>query len=116
MPSQPEPKAGEIWDVWFEPVVGREQGGRRPALVISGDAFNELPNGLVVVAPITRRDRGLSLHVRIQEAEGGLNTSSVIMCDQTRAVSLLRLKRQRGSVTAETLGRVRSLVARIIDS
>jgi mRNA-degrading endonuclease toxin of MazEF toxin-antitoxin module len=44
-----EPRAGEVWDVDFDPRVGREQGGVRPALVISNDTFNQVPNGLHMV-------------------------------------------------------------------
>ena len=83
--------------------------------MISNNDFNGLSNGLFIVAPITSRDRGVILHVRISAAEGGLNKDSVIMCDQVRSVSLLRFKRRRGNVNAETLDRVRAIVARIID-
>lgn len=44
MPTQRAPKVGDIWYVDFSPQVGREQAGVRPALVVSNDAFNEVPN------------------------------------------------------------------------
>ena len=53
------PARGEVWNVDLDPVRGREQAGRRPALVISVDLFNRGPSGLVVLLPITSRYRGL---------------------------------------------------------
>lgn len=115
MSNPPEPKAGEIWDIYLDPVVGREQGGRRPALVVSTNDFNDLENGLHVVAPITSRNRHLNLQVPITAPEGGLDRDSVIMCDQIKSVSILRFKGQKGTVSPATLERVRAIIARIID-
>ena len=110
----PEPRQGEVWDILLDPTVGREQGGRRPALVVSGDDFNQLPNGLHFVIPITGRDRGIALHVPITAPEGGLEKNSVIMCDQIKSVSGLRFKRRRGLVSIATLDRVRDVLALIM--
>jgi mRNA interferase MazF len=48
---------GEVWDVNFDPTVGREQADIRSALVVSVDLFNEGPAELVVAIPITRTRR-----------------------------------------------------------
>lgn len=106
-----EPKAGEVWYVNFDPQVGREQGGIRPALVISSDYFNLAPNGLHYLVPITSRDRNLRYHIRVDPPEGGLPRPSVIMCDQAKSQSVMRLLERRGEVTAETLERVQRMVA-----
>jgi mRNA interferase MazF len=106
---------GEIWDVDFDPRVGREQGGIRPALVISNDNFNRVPNGLHVVVPITGTDRNIRAHVRIAPPQGGLTKPSVIMCDQVRAQSEQRFLRRRGVVSAEILVLVQALVGTFID-
>ena len=42
----PTPEFGEIWDADLEPVKGHEQGGFRPVLIISHDAFNSVPHGM----------------------------------------------------------------------
>ena len=114
MTNLPEPKQGEVWDILLDPTVGREQGGRRPALVVSGDDFNQLPNGRHFIVPITSRNRGLVLHVPIISPEGGLEKDSVIMCDQIKSVSALRFKRRRGTVSPSTLDQVRELLRLII--
>ncbi|MGN6484646.1 MAG: type II toxin-antitoxin system PemK/MazF family toxin [Thermomicrobiales bacterium] len=116
MPNIPaEPRAGEIWNVNFDPQAGREQAGLRPALVISHDRFNRLPNGLHIVVPITGTDRGWAHHVPIAASEGGLTKPSQIMCDQVKSQSVERFHGRRGTVTAATLQRVQAIVAAFID-
>ena len=116
MPNTRDPGAGEIWLVGFDPQVGREQGGIRPALVISNDDFNGLGNGLRIIVPITRRDRGLPFQVRIEPPEGGLTSVSMVMCEQERSQSVDRFLRRRGTVMPATLHTVQHIVARFIDA
>lgn len=114
MRGMPDPRAGEVWYVDFDPRIGREQGGVRPALVISIDFFNLAPNGLHYLVPIAGTDRNLRYHIRIAPPEGGLTKPSVIMCDQARSQSVMRLLERRGTVSAETLDRVQRMVAACI--
>ncbi len=58
-----QPRRGEVWQVAFDPVVGREQAGERPAVVVSFDDLNATTAGIAIVLPITRRDRGNPLLV-----------------------------------------------------
>lgn len=117
MSEQPlEPRSGEVWLIDCDPQVGREQGGIRPALVVSNDYFNNLPNGLYVIAPITTRNRGLRLHVPVLAPEGGLRRPSVVMCDQVKSVSVDRFLEQWEAVTPETLERVRRVVDLIFEN
>lgn len=115
MPSLPEPMAGEIWDVVLDPQVGREQAGYRPALVISNDYFNQVENGLHIIAPITSRDRGIRQHVKIIGPEGGIMGTAVVMCDQAKSQSVLRFRRRRGRVSVELLKLVQQMVGESID-
>lgn len=110
-PVQP----GEIWQVMLDPVVGHEQGGTRPALIVSGESFNQLPHGLCVVAPITTRNRGISTHVQIDTPEGGLKTDSVVMCDQLRTISIDRLQFRRGAIGEDSLAKIRAVIQRVFD-
>lgn len=97
---------GEVWLVDLEPVRGHEQGRKRPALVLSADAYNRGAATLVVVAPMTKTDRGVPLHVRVDPPEGGLTDTSFVMCDAVRSVSKERLIRRWGDVEARTLSLV----------
>ncbi len=91
------PSRGEVWWGDLNPPTGHEQAGRRPVLVISADAFNRGPAGMVAIAPITSRDKGIPLHVRVDPPEGGLDVPSFVMCDQLRTISTDRLDARRGA-------------------
>ena len=54
------PKRGDVVKLTFEPHIGREQGGRRPALVLSTSDYNRRV-GLLIACPITNHAKGLSL-------------------------------------------------------
>lgn len=101
--SVPEARQGDVFDTDFEPIMGHEQGGRRPALVVSVDQFGTGPSELAIVVPLTRTDRGLSLHVAIEPPEGGLKARSFALPEQVRSISRQRLKRRRGRVADDTL-------------
>lgn len=60
---------GEIWNADFEPIIGHEQGGFRPALVVSSNQFNQLPFNLCVVASITKVERKTVFEVSIDPHE-----------------------------------------------
>ena len=88
------------------PVRGHEQGNRRPALIVSTDLYNQGPANLVVVVPMTTRDRRIPLWVKIDPPEGGISEVSFAMCDAVRSVSTERLDRRLGSVERLTLAAV----------
>jgi mRNA interferase MazF len=83
------PEAGDIVWLDFLQSVANEQAGRRPALVLSPLAFNQL-TGRCIACPITRRDRDWSFHVPLPE---GIEISGVVQADQLRSASW----EQRGS-------------------
>jgi mRNA interferase MazF len=87
------PLRGEIWVADLDPVRGHEQAGERPVLVISTDTFNQGPAKLLVVAPLTRTDRRIPLHVRLDPPDGGVRDSSWILCDGLRSISRDRVRR-----------------------
>ena len=106
---------GDVWDLDFDPQVGREQGGRRPALVISNHGFNRVRNGLHIVVPMTTMERGIRYHVPVDPPEGGLTARSVIMCEQAKSVSIQRFLRYRGRLAPPTVERVQAIVAEFLD-
>ncbi len=108
------PARGELWLIDFNPTVGREQAGMKPALIISDDRFNLGPSGLVVVLAVTSQDRGYPAHIRIDPKETGLKKTSFIMADQIRTVSKNRLIRLVGSVTPEIITEAEKAVRRLL--
>jgi mRNA interferase MazF len=101
-----DPARGEVWDLNFDPTIGREQAGTRPALIISVNIFNAGPAELVVAIPITRTARKVRWHVPVQPPEAGLVTESFIQCENVRSLSKKRLARLRGRVSNDTLEHV----------
>ncbi|HVE67521.1 MAG TPA: type II toxin-antitoxin system PemK/MazF family toxin [Solirubrobacteraceae bacterium] len=109
----PSAGQGEVWDCELDPVVGHEQAGRRPCLVISVDAIGRGPSGLVIVVPLSRSNP-TRLDVRVDPPEGGLRAVSHALPYHVRTVSRRRLIRRRGWVgdatLSEVIGRIRLLI------
>ena len=103
----------ETWLVDFGEPVGREQAGRRPAVVVSADALNESPAGVVIVVPTTTTRRGLPSHVEIEPGPSGLDALSYAKCEEVKSISEDRLISRLGHIPDETvfqIGRVLELL------
>jgi len=99
-------RRGDVVVADLSPIVGHEQGGRRPVLVVSPATYNSWPIGMVIVVPITSVDRRLRHHVPIGK-EAGLRGTSFVMPEYLRAISQHRLgERPLGSATDETVDQV----------
>jgi mRNA interferase MazF len=94
---------GEVWLVDFGDPVGREQSGRRPALVVSADLLNESRAGVVVVVPLTTAYRRLPSHIEIDRGRSGLDDVSYAKCEDVKSVSEQRLIGQLGVVGNEIM-------------
>lgn len=76
------PKRGDFISLDFDPQAGHEQKGRRPALVLSHDAFNRR-TGMVTVCPVTNKDRGFPFHLQIPHE---IAVTGVVMVDQIKSI------------------------------
>mgnify|MGYP000126619609 CR=1 FL=1 len=76
------PKQGDIIALSFDPQSGHEQKGRRPALVVSRDLFNQ-KTGLAIVCPITKTEREFPFHVPIPK---GSKLTGFVMVEQVKSV------------------------------
>ena len=102
---------GEIWLVSLEPVMGREQQGRRPVLIISPKRFNDVTS-VPIVLPITTggnfaRVQGFAVSL----SGAGTETTGIVRCDQPRALDLKahngkRLEKLPETIFSEILARV----------
>lgn len=97
-----------------DPIVGREQDGWRPVLIVSTAEYSRYIPDLVMAVPLTSRDRGLPHHVLVSGEQTGLNSPSWALCEQLRAVSAGRLGTPRGMANEETLAAVRSMIKRFV--
>jgi mRNA interferase MazF len=94
-------RRGEIYVGNPDPVVGHEQGGRRPFLVISVDPMNRSAANLVIAVPLTTTDHRSRLHVRVEPPGGGLAKVSFAMPEMVRSISTDRLQQRLGWVPSE---------------
>lgn len=96
-------RQGEIWFASLDPVLGREQTGKRPVLIVSVDQLGTGPSQLAIAVPLTSREHGQRIHVAIEPPEGGVRSPSYIMPEQVRAISRERLIERWGQVRPQTL-------------
>lgn len=109
------PRRGEVWQVDFDPIRGHEQGRQRPAVVVSADAFNAGPAALLVVCPLTTRERRIRFHVPVDPPEGGLHVRSFVLCDQIRTISTDRLTARLGLLHVASLGAIEERLRILLD-
>ena len=108
------PKQGEVWWIDLEPVRGHEQGKKRPCLVVSNNAFNAIPHGLVWVVPVGSGPRRHNLTVEVIPPEGGVKVTSAVLCHQLRTVSFERMDKRAGTVSPVTMREVMRRVVLIL--
>ena len=98
----------------LEPVRGREQGGRRPVLVIASTGYLDAVATLVIVLPISTVDRGWPNHIVI-DGPSGLDRPSWIMSEQPRTLSRDRITGIAGHVSQECLNTARLWLSDFLD-
>jgi mRNA interferase MazF len=98
-------KRGDIFFADLSPVVGSEQDGLRPVLVVQNDFGNKY-SPTVIVLPITSKEKtNLPTHIPIDGV--GLKKNSYILTEQIRTLDKSRLKDKIGSVDVNTLNKVK---------
>ncbi len=106
------PHRGDIVSLSFDPQRGREQSGRRPALVLSPHSYNEKV-GLAIFCPITNHAKGYPFEVTIP---AGMKTKGVILADHMKSLDwqargALIIERVPPSVVTAILAKVELLLA-----
>jgi len=100
-------RRGEVYFADLNPVIGHEQGGHRPVLIIQNDVGNRY-SPTTIVAPLTTAfsPRVYPTEVRVRAGAGGLTRNSSILLNQIKAVDKDRLERRVGQLDAATMQRV----------
>ena len=100
-------RRGDIYRADLDPVIGSEQGGVRPVLIIQNDAGN-LHSPTVIVAAITsrRKKTHMPVHVAITAAESGLPADSIVLTEQVRTLEKSRLSRYLGHLAEGAMARI----------
>ena len=90
-------KRGDIFYADLSPVVGSEQGGIRPVLVVQNDVGNKYSPTIIVVAITSQINKAkLPTHLELPGDEYGLSKNSVILAEQVRTIDKRRLKEKIG--------------------
>lgn len=86
-------KRGDIYYADLSPVVGSEQGGLRPVLVIQNNVGNKYSPTTIVAAITTKIEKGkMPTHVDVGASDNGLEKNSVILLEQIRTIDKQRLR------------------------
>jgi mRNA interferase MazF len=93
-------KRGDIFYADLSPVVGSEQGGIRPVIIIQNDVGNKYSPTVIVSAITSQINKAkLPTHVEISSEAYGLNKDSVVLLEQIRTLDKRRLKEKIGHMT-----------------
>ncbi|MDK2992737.1 MAG: mRNA interferase MazF [Clostridiales bacterium] len=100
-------KRGDLFYADLSPVVGSEQGGVRPVLVVQNDIGNKYSPTVIVAAITSQINKAkLPTHVEINASDYGLPKDSVILLEQIRTIDKKRLREKIGYLSAETMKKV----------
>jgi mRNA interferase MazF len=105
-------KRGEIYYADLSPVVGSEQGGIRPVLIVQNDVGNRYSPTVIAAAITSWRDKAkLPTHITLASQSAGLNRESIILLEQIRTLDKSRLRERMGRLDEETMSAVDAALA-----
>lgn len=97
-------KRGDIYYADLSPVIGSEQGGVRPVLVVQNDIGNRYSPTVIIVAITSQINKAkLPTHVEIKGSDYGLPKDSVLLLEQIRTIDKRRLEEKIGHVTEDIM-------------
>ena len=107
-------KQCEIWYADLNPVIGSEQSGLRPIVIVSGNMLNELLP-IVISCPLTTKIKNYKGNILLAPDESnGLSQKSEILIFHIRSISKERLVRKVGSISTEELTRIKQGLSDIL--
>lgn len=103
-------KRGDIYYADLSPVIGSEQDGVRPVVIIQNDIGNKYSPTVIVIAITSKIKSRLPTHIPIEGAKYGLDKDSVILAEQIRTLDKTRLKEKVGSLDNLTLEKIKKAI------
>ena len=105
-------RRGDIYYADLSPVIGSEQGGLRPVLIVQNDIGNRYSPTVIAAAITSRMSKAkLPTHIDIYAGEVGLAKDSVILLEQVRTLDKRRLKEKMGHLDDEVMNHVNTAIA-----
>ncbi len=100
-------RRGEIYYADLSPVVGSEQGGMRPVLIVQNDVGNKHSPTVIAAAITSQKDKSrLPTHISINAGHCGLQKDSIVLLEQVRTLDKQRLKERMGELDNSEMSRV----------
>ncbi len=105
-------RRGDIFYADLSPVVGSEQGGIRPVVIVQNDVGNKHSPTVIAAAITSRVDKTkLPTHIEVMADRFGLAKNSVILLEQVRTIDKKRLKEKMGHLEDETMEKVNNAIS-----
>lgn len=105
-------KRGDIYYADLSPVVGSEQGGVRPVLVVQNDVGNRHSPTVIAAAITSQTGKArLPTHIELQSDAYGLSKDSVVLLEQIRTIDKKRLKEKMGHVDDDLMTRINTAIS-----
>lgn len=100
-------KRGDIYYADLSPVIGSEQGGMRPVLIVQNDLGNRYSPTVIAAAITSRTDKAnLPTHIPLTAQDCGLSKDSVVLLEQVRTIDKKRLRSKMGRIDEEAMNKV----------
>ena len=100
-------KRGDIFYADLSPVVGSEQGGIRPVLIVQNDVGNRCSPTVIAAAITSQHSKAnLPTHISLRASGSGLAKDSVVLLEQIRTIDKKRLKEKMGTLDTISMARV----------
>lgn len=102
-------KRGDIFYADLSPVVGSEQGGVRPVLIVQNDVGNKHSPTVIAAAITSQKDKSkLPTHIELHAQNCGLSKNSVVLLEQIRTLDKKRLKEKMGNLDKSIMNMINS--------
>ena len=100
-------RRGDIYYADLSPVVGSEQGGVRPVLIVQNDVGNRFSPTVIAAAITSQRGKAkLPTHILLDSQTTGLSRDSIVLLEQVRTIDKHRLKERMGRLDSGSMDRV----------
>ncbi|MBR4628454.1 MAG: type II toxin-antitoxin system PemK/MazF family toxin [Ruminococcus sp.] len=105
-------KRGEIYYADLSPVVGSEQGGVRPVLIVQNDVGNRHSPTVIAAAITSQRDKTrLPTHIEVKADKCGLSKDSIVLLEQIRTIDKKRLRDKMGELDLRSMNKVNTALS-----
>ena len=100
-------KRGDIYYADLSPVVGSEQGGIRPVLIVQNDVGNKYSPTVIAAAITSQQDKSkMPTHINVNGDACGLSKDSVVLLEQVRTIDKQRLKERMGNLSTSDMNKI----------